>query len=148
MDTIFFIWTLFWLARISAEDLRSYTIPNRYTLAILLAAPFLSAAPAGMRLLAALLPACLIPLMGMGDVKLYAALGFCLGPRPLLQIACASMLSGGVYAGALVLLKKAKKKDRIAFGPFIAVSAGLVLAFRYFASTSPMCAISLSMFAV
>ena len=148
MDTIFFIWTIFWLARISIEDARSYIIPNRYTLAILLAAPFLSAAPLGMRLLAALLPAVLIPLMGMGDVKLYAALGFCLGLRPLLQIACASLLAGGVYAGALVLLKKAKKKDRIAFGPFIALSAGLVLFSDYFASTSPMCAISLSMFAV
>ena len=148
MDTIFFIWTLFWLARISIEDARSYTIPNRYTLAILLAAPFLSAEPPGMRLLATLLPACLIPLMGMGDVKLYAALGFCLGPRPLLQIACASMLAGGVYAGMLVLLKRAKKKDRIAFGPFIAVSAVFVIASDYFASTSPMCAISLSMFAV
>ena len=138
MDTIFFIWTVFWLVRISAEDIRSFTIPNRYTFAILLAAPFLSEAPMSMRLLAALLPAILIPLMGMGDVKLYAALGFCLGPRPLLQIACGSMLAGGVYAGALVLFRKAKKKDRIAFGPFIAIFAVLVLAADYFASTSAM----------
>ena len=123
MRTISSIWALFWLTRIALEDARSLTIPNRYTLAILLAAPFLSAVPLPLRLLAALLPAVLIPLMGMGDVKLYAALGACLGPAALLRIACASMLTGGAYAGILLLQKKASKKDRIPFGPFIATAA-------------------------
>ena len=148
MDTIFFIWTVFWLVRIAVEDVRSLTIPDRYTIAILAAAPFLSSVPLGARLFAAAVPAVLIPLMGMGDVKLYSALGFCLGFRPLLCIACGSMLTGGIYAGVLLLLKKVKKKDRIPFGPFIAFSAILVLAPRYFASTSAMWAISLSMLAV
>ena len=119
------LWTLFWLGRISAEDIRSFTIPNRYMLAILPAAPFLSSVALPLRILAALLPAVLIPLMGMGDVKLYGALGFCLGPAALLQIACASMLAGGVCAGILVMFKKAKKKDRIPFGPFIAAAAAV-----------------------
>ena len=148
MDTIFFIWTVFWLVRIAVEDVRSLTIPDRYTIAILAAAPFLSSTPLDARLLAAAVPAVLIPLMGMGDVKLYSALGFCLGFRPLLCIACGSMLTGGIYAGVLLLLKKVKKKDRIPFGPFIACSAILVLAADYFASTSAMWAISLSILAV
>ena len=148
MNTIFFIWTLFWLLPISLEDIRSFTIPDRFTLAILLAAPFLCDLPAAPRLLAAVLPLCLIPFMGMGDVKLYCALGFCLGPAALLRIACASMLMGGFYAGALLLLKKAKKKDRIAFGPFIAASAAVWLSLPYFASTEAMWAISRSMLAV
>ncbi|MBR5641464.1 MAG: prepilin peptidase [Firmicutes bacterium] len=129
MDTIFFLWAVFWLIRISIEDLRSYTIPNLYTLALLAAAPVLSDAAIPARLLAAALPLALIPFMGMGDVKLYSALGFCLGPRALLQIVCGSMLAGGIYAAALLLLKKAHKKDRIAFGPFIAVFAVLTLAY-------------------
>ena len=62
--------------------------------------------------------------------------------------AAVSMLTGGIYAGVLLLLKKVKKKDRIPFGPFIACSAILVLAADYFASTSAMWAISLSMLAV
>ncbi|MBR3035607.1 MAG: prepilin peptidase [Firmicutes bacterium] len=148
MDTIFFIWTVFWLVRIAVEDVRSLTIPDRYTIAILAAAPFLSSTPLGARLFAAVIPAVLIPLMGMGDIKLYSALGFCLGFRPLLRIACGSMLTGGICAGILLLLKKVKKKDRIPFGPFIACSAVLALAADYFASTSAMWAISLSMLAV
>lgn len=138
MNTIFLLWVIFWLLRISIEDIRSFTIPNRFTLAILLAAPFLGSLPAGPRLLAAALPLCLIPFMGMGDVKLYSALGFCLGPAALIRIACTSMLGGGCYAALLLILKKAKKKDRIAFGPFIAASAAVFLVLPYFASTSAM----------
>ena len=148
MNTIFLLWTFFWLLRITIEDLRSFTIPNRFTLAILLAAPFLSEAPIGMRILAAALPFCLGPFLGMGDVKLYSALGFCLGPVPLLRIACGSLLAGGLYAAALLVLRKAKKKDRIAFGPFIAASAAVILLMSYFASTSAMWAIRRSMLAV
>ena len=121
------IWILFWLLRISIEDIRSFTIPNRYTLAILVAALFLPGISVPSRLLAALLPFALIPLMGMGDVKLYSALGFTLGPHNLLQIACISMLSGGVYAVMLLTVKKVKRKDKIAFGPFIAAAAAFIL---------------------
>ena len=127
MGTLFFLWVVFWLLLLSIEDIRSFTIPNRCVLAILAAAPFLSSTPFSMRLLASLLPAALIPCMGMGDVKLYSALGFCLGPAALLRIACGSMLAGGIYAAVLLLLKKAKKKDRIAFGPFIAAAAAVYL---------------------
>lgn len=120
-------WVVFWLVRISLEDLHSYTIPDRYILAILAAAPFLSAVSLSSRLLAALLPAILIPFMGMGDVKLYSALGFGVGIWPLLQIVCLSSLAGGVVAGLLLLLHRLQAKDRLAFGPFIACAAVPVL---------------------
>ena len=120
-------WVLFWLLRISIEDIRSFTIPNRYTLAVLATVLLLPAIPISSRLLAAALPLVLIPLMGMGDVKLYSALGFMLGLRDLLQIACISMLAGGVYAAILLAAKKIRKKDKIAFGPFIAAAAAFVL---------------------
>ncbi len=120
-------WVLFWLVRISIEDIRSFTIPNRYTLAILAAALLFPAIPISSRLLAAALPLVLIPFMGMGDVKLYSALGFMLGLRDILRIACISMLAGGVCAAILLAAKKIKKKDRIAFGPFIAAAAAFVL---------------------
>ena len=100
------LWTFAWLWRIAREDIRSFTIPNAYTLAILAASPFLSTATLSGRVLAALLPIVLIPFMGMGDVKLYSALGFGLGMLPLLQIVCLSSLAGGGYAGVLLLLQK------------------------------------------
>lgn len=121
------LWTFVWLLLISREDLRSFTIPNKYILAILAAAPFLSAASLSSRILAALLPAILIPFMGMGDVKLYSALGFGVGIWPLLQIVCLSSLAGGVVAGLLLLLHRLQAKDRLAFGPFIACAAVPVL---------------------
>ncbi len=121
------VWIVFWLLRISIEDIRSLTIPNRYTLAVLAAALFLPVIPFRSRILAAAIPLVLIPLMGMGDVKLYSALGFMLGPRSLFRIACISMLAGGVYAAMLLSMKRVKKKDKIAFGPFIAAAAAFVL---------------------
>lgn len=120
-------WVVFWLVRLSLEDLRSYIIPDHCVLAILAAAPFLSAASLSSRILAALLPAILIPFMGMGDVKLYSALGFGVGIWPLLQIVCLSSLAGGVVAGLLLLLHRLQAKDRLAFGPFIACAAVPVL---------------------
>ena len=120
-------WVLFWLLRISIEDIRRFTIPDLYTLAILTAAPFLFDIPFLSRLLAAALPFALIPLMGMGDVKLYSALGFSFGLQGLLKISCLSMLAGGIYAAMLLSMKRVKKKDKIAFGPFIAAAAAFVL---------------------
>ena len=125
------LWTLVWLLLISREDFRSFTIPNTYTLAILAAAPFLSSAPFSARILAAMLPAVLIPFMGMGDIKLFSVLGFCLGPFASLSICSGSLLGAGLYAAVLLALKRIKRKDRIAFGPFIA-AATIVLFFLPF----------------
>lgn len=127
MQVLVKAWILFWLLRIAKEDLRSYTIPNIYTAAILVTAPLFCTVPIQLRIFAAVLPAVLIPLMGMGDVKLYGALGFVLGPGQLLRIACFSMLAGGVYAAFLLVSRKAERKSRIAFGPFIAGATAFVI---------------------
>jgi Flp pilus assembly protein protease CpaA len=126
------LWTLLWLLLISKEDMRSFTIPNLYTLAILAAAPFLSHSPLKLRFLACVLPAVLIPFMGMGDIKLFSVLGFCLGPTSLLYICAGSMLCAGLYAAVLLALKRVKRKDRIAFGPFIAAAAIVLIFFPLF----------------
>lgn len=127
-------WLLFWFFRISLEDMRRFVIPNRFTLAVLAAAPFLDSVPVSARLLAAALPLVFIPLMGMGDVKLYSALGFMLGPRSLLRITCLSLLAGGVYAAVLLVTGAVKRRDRIAFGPFIAGAAAMVMVGQVFLS--------------
>lgn len=59
---------------------------------------------------------------GMGDAKLLACLGFTFGLFGLYAISCAALMTSGFWALILLLLKKAAKKDRIAFGPFIALA--------------------------
>lgn len=59
---------------------------------------------------------------GMGDAKLIAALGLCFGSAALTFIVCVALLISGAWAALLVLEKKATKKDRIFFGPFLAIA--------------------------
>jgi leader peptidase (prepilin peptidase)/N-methyltransferase len=76
-----------------------------------------------------LVPALLYPLigrvegMGWGDVKLAALIGFVTGfPLVILAIFLA-VITGGIVAGILLLLKVKGRKDAIPFGPFLAVAA-------------------------
>lgn len=63
--------------------------------------------------------------MGGGDIKLYAAIGFALGPwLTLLSLLIASTL-GALVGGVLILSGKMHRKQTIAFGPFIALGAYL-----------------------
>jgi leader peptidase (prepilin peptidase)/N-methyltransferase len=59
------------------------------------------------------------PLLGMGDAKLMAALGLWFGPSGLFVIICYAFLMAGIWAFVLLLRKKATKKDRLPFGPFL-----------------------------
>jgi leader peptidase (prepilin peptidase)/N-methyltransferase len=69
--------------------------------------------------------------MGFGDVKLEVGLGLWLGlGRGLLGI-YGGFLIGAVYGVILMLLKKAKGKTHIAFGPFLLLGAWIA----YFLST-------------
>ena len=70
---------------------------------------------------------------GMGDAKLLAALALCYGIEGLCFSYFAAAICAALYSFALLILKRANKKDRIAFGPFIAF--GFML---YLASTSAM----------
>jgi leader peptidase (prepilin peptidase) / N-methyltransferase len=67
--------------------------------------------------------------MSLGDVKLAASLGTLLawfGWRLLLAGGFAGFLLGGVFAGALLVSRRAGRKQSIPFGPFMI--AGAVLA--------------------
>ena len=66
--------------------------------------------------------------MGMGDVKLAGVLGMYLGYTglgPLLVGAFAPFLLGGVFAIALIVLRRAGRKSRIPFGPWMLLGSWL-----------------------
>jgi leader peptidase (prepilin peptidase) / N-methyltransferase len=67
--------------------------------------------------------------MGMGDVKLYAVLGFVLGFKLVLLSFFFSTLFGAVIGGLALLFKIVKRKQPIPFGPFIA--AGTLTAYYW-----------------
>lgn len=67
--------------------------------------------------------------MGMGDVKLFALLGWVIGfPNVILAFLIACAL-GTVVGGTLMLVGKVKRKQPIPFGPWLA--AGSLIAFAY-----------------
>lgn len=57
--------------------------------------------------------------MGMGDVKLMAAAGIFLGWRLCLAALFISVILGGLVSVFLILFRLKKRKDTVAFGPFI-----------------------------
>jgi leader peptidase (prepilin peptidase) / N-methyltransferase len=64
--------------------------------------------------------------MGMGDVKLAALIGLVLGALGLRYVAVAAaagILAGGLGAIALLVFKKASRKQAIPFGPYLAAGA-------------------------
>ena len=65
--------------------------------------------------------------MGLGDVKLAIALGIWLGLEKGIIWLTYSFIIGGIVAGILLLLKKAKLKTKIAFGPFLIFAFWIVL---------------------
>lgn len=67
--------------------------------------------------------------MGLGDVKLALALGTWLGLLNGWRWLFVSFVIGGIVASILLLLKKAKMKTKIAFGPFLIVSFWLISLF-------------------
>ncbi|MCL6596500.1 MAG: prepilin peptidase [Firmicutes bacterium] len=128
---------LLWLVGIAASaiDLKVRRIPNVLLAA---AAAILAAvlAVGGMRgYLAAVEGAALLSAfgllvavvgrggMGMGDVKYLTLVGAALGPRGGLVALYATMLTGGLYAIALLATGRARKGMRIAFAPFIAAGS-------------------------
>ena len=66
--------------------------------------------------------------MGMGDVKLAGVLGMYLGYTglgPLLVGAFAPFLLGGLFAIALIVVRRAGRKSRIPFGPWMLLGSWL-----------------------
>ena len=70
--------------------------------------------------------------MGMGDLKLMAALGFLYGWPDILLIFMLASLVGGAASAVLMLLKRKGMKDIVPFGPFLVLAAfGLILYPRF-----------------
>lgn len=65
--------------------------------------------------------------MGLGDVKLAMVIGTILGTRLTIVWFMASFFLGAIFGILLILLRRAKIKDRIAFGPFMILSFLLTL---------------------
>lgn len=66
---------------------------------------------------------------GGGDIKLMFACGLFLGYKLTLISAALAFLIGGCYALILLIRKRAGKKDRLAFGPFLVI--GMMLGWPY-----------------
>jgi leader peptidase (prepilin peptidase)/N-methyltransferase len=64
--------------------------------------------------------------LGLGDVKLGTAIGVGLGPQAGLTALGAAFVVGGIYASWLLLTQRARRRDALPFGPFLAT--GTVLA--------------------
>jgi leader peptidase (prepilin peptidase)/N-methyltransferase len=64
--------------------------------------------------------------MGMGDVKLALLLGFVLGPQVVVGL-FVSFFLGGLTGVVLLATGRKGRKDRLPFGPFLAVGALLAL---------------------
>ncbi len=61
--------------------------------------------------------------LGMGDVKLFAAIGLCLGFYGTLTVLVMASVSSAVFFSVLLLMKKVKKDDLLPLGPYICGSA-------------------------
>ena len=65
--------------------------------------------------------------MGGGDVKLAGLVGLLVGFPGVLVSLWITIVSGGLVAVLLLLLRKKGRKDAIPFGPFLALGAMIVL---------------------
>lgn len=65
--------------------------------------------------------------MGLGDVKLIAAMGFCLGDNSIVVIIMFSLMISAIYGIVQLVRKKKKYKDEIPFAPFLAIAATALL---------------------
>jgi leader peptidase (prepilin peptidase) / N-methyltransferase len=65
--------------------------------------------------------------LGLGDVKLGAAIGAGLGPQLGIAAVGTAFVAGAAYAVGLLLTARAKRGDAIRFGPFLALGAFTML---------------------
>lgn len=65
--------------------------------------------------------------IGLGDVKLAAAMGLGLGWPVGLDALIYGLLAGGLFGAGLLTFRRAKARDSMAFGPFLAFGVLLAL---------------------
>jgi leader peptidase (prepilin peptidase)/N-methyltransferase len=70
--------------------------------------------------------------MGGGDAMLMAMFGIYFGvPRAFVTLML-SFIIGGIFSIIILLLKKRSRKEKVPFGPFLTLSALIILFFDYF----------------
>ena len=67
--------------------------------------------------------------MGMGDVKFAMLIGSFLGVINGLSALWLSIVFGGVFGAIMIVAKKATRKTRIPFGPFMVLGALVMIFF-------------------
>jgi len=67
--------------------------------------------------------------LGGGDIKLFGILGILWGPQIVLNIIFLSCLLGAIIGGLLILSKKLKRDEPMAFGPYIIIVSCCYLLF-------------------
>lgn len=118
---------------VTVADLKYMLIPNKVLLfflpLLLILVLFFPEGPLWQHLLGAVLGGGILLLfalfggMGVGDVKLFALLGWVIGfPNVILAFLIACLL-GSVAGGMLILVGVVKRKQRIPFGPWLVVGA-------------------------
>ena len=65
--------------------------------------------------------------MGLGDVKLMAALGLLFGIKNILVITLVSFMIGAVIGIIVMIVKRKEKEEYIAFGPFIVIATVILM---------------------
>ena len=65
--------------------------------------------------------------MGLGDVKLMAALGLLFGIKNILVITLVSFMIGAVIGIIVMIVKRREKEEYIAFGPFIVIATVILM---------------------
>jgi len=135
------IGTFLVLASLSAVDSRIRRIPNGLLVSLLalhiaamilsgrydLFFPSLTGMLTGMLLFS--LPSRLGLPVGLGDIKLAAVMGFCLGVIGLIQAIAVMGLMMGLYGLFLVISRKGNFKTKVAMGPYLAVGMLVALLF-------------------
>ena len=69
--------------------------------------------------------------IGYGDGLIVLAAGPSLGFYDLLTMLMTAIILSGLFSGLLLIFKRAKRKTRIAFAPFLAVGCAVAIALGY-----------------
>ena len=129
------------LLALTATDLERYLLPDRVmypALALALALSWLwperaaweGLAGGAVGLLIMLLIFLVLPGFGFGDVKLAGLIGLVVGIHAVLSALLYGAILGGVGAAALLLSRRAGLRTAIAYGPYLATAAILVMLAR------------------
>jgi prepilin signal peptidase PulO-like enzyme (type II secretory pathway) len=129
------------LLLLSATDFERHLLPNRIMYPSLVLAIALSLTWPGRPVISGLLGGLagaaimlliflVLPGFGFGDVKLAALIGLMLGFPGILYGLLTGMVLGGVGAGWMLVTRRVRLRSSIAYGPYLAGGAILVMLFR------------------